>query len=85
MITKAQLEQLRAERLRPPADLGYTPDGPLRIEVVTQVEHTRQRNLVKGEHTLHEALERLQRDQVFASHEGLVKAHFNRPKQEIEP
>lgn len=83
MITKAQLEQLRAERMRPRADMGFTPNGPVRVEVIAQVERKRQQHLARGEHALYEALECFQRDQAFASHDGLAKAHFNNPKQEI--
>lgn len=84
IVTKAMLDQLRAERLRPRTHLDCTPEGPLKIEVISQVESARHRQIAKGEHTLQEALQALQRDQALAAREGLARAHFNTPKQEIE-
>lgn len=84
MITKAMLDQLRAERLRPQSKLDYTPTGIRKMQVISKTDDERLQQIARGTYALRNALETMQRDQALSSREGLAKAHFNNPKQEIE-
>jgi len=84
MITKAMLDQLRAEKLRPQTKMDYTPTGMSKFQVISKIENERLQQIARGTYTLRSALETLQRDQALSSREGLARAHFNNPKQEIE-
>lgn len=85
MITKTMLDQLRAERMRKNAQLEYTIGGPIQACVVSTLDADRERKIEQGERTLQGALQKMRYEQTFSSHEGLVKAHFNHPHQEIKP
>ncbi len=85
MITKTMLDQLRAERMRKNPQLEYTIGGPIQTRVVSTLEAERERKILQGEHTLQGALQKMRYEQTFSSHEGLVKAHFNHTKKELEP
>lgn len=84
VITKAMLDQLRAERMRKNAQLDYTIGGPIQACVVSTIEIEREK-IKQGEHTLQNALHDMEREQALSSHKGLAKVHFNHSKQEIEP
>ena len=84
MITKAMLDQLRAEKLRPQTRLDYTPTGISRVQVISKIEDERLQQIARGTYALRSALETMQRDQALSSREGLARAHFNNPKQEIK-
>ncbi len=85
VITKAMLDQLRAERLQKKAQLDYTIGGPIQAYVVTTIETEREKKIKQGERTLQNALHDMEREQALSSHRGLVRAHFNHSNQEIEP
>lgn len=85
MITKTMLDQLRAERIRKNAQPEYSIGGPIRARVVSALEAERERKIKNGERSLQNALDNMRREQAFASHNGLVKAHFNHTQKEIEP
>lgn len=85
VITKAMLDQLRAERMRKNAQLDYTIGGPIQARVESNIEIEREKKIKQGENILQNALYEMEREQALSSHNGLVKAHFNHSKQEIEP
>ena len=85
VITKAMLDQLRAERLHKKAQLDYTIGGPIQAYVVTTIETEREKRIKQGERTLQNALHDMEREQALSSHRGLAKARFNHSNQEIEP
>lgn len=85
VITKAMLDQLRAERMRKNAQLDYTIGGPIQASVVSTIETEREKKIKQGEHILQNALHDMEREQALSSHKGLAKVHFNHSKQEIEP
>lgn len=85
MITKAELDQLRAGRSQPNVNLEYTIGGTIQSHVHSDLAAERERKISKGEQTLREAHEELRQDFATSSHEGLSKAHFNKVSQEIKP
>lgn len=85
VITKAMLDQLRAERVRKNAQLDYTIGGPIQACVVSTIEKEREKKIKQGENILQNALHDMEREQALSSHKGLAKVHFNHSKQEIEP
>lgn len=76
-VTKAMLDQLRAERARPELQLDYTIGGSTETEVARGDARQRALKIAVGEHTMKEALEDFRSQQVFSSLNGLAKAHFN--------
>jgi NADPH-dependent curcumin reductase CurA len=85
VITKTMLDQLRAERIRKNAQPEYAIGGPIRARVVSALEAERERKIKHGEHVLQNALDNMRREQAFASHDGLVRVHFNHTQKGVEP
>lgn len=82
VVTKAMLEQLRAERQRPALQLEYTIGGPVEAEVSARHFAQREKLIAFGEKTLGEALAEFRAQQAFSSRCGLAKAQFNHSQQE---
>ncbi len=83
MVTKQQLDQLRAERIQNNARMDYTIEGPIKTEVISTLEVEREREILLGERAMQDALRDMWREQALSSREGLSRAHFNNPKLEI--
>ena len=82
MITKAMLDQLRAERERHNADLEYTIGGTIETSVVSSIEAERERKIIQGEQSLQNALNTMRAEQSYSSHKGLAKTYFNHCNQD---
>ncbi len=84
MITKAELEQLRVSQPKLNNELHYTIGGTIETQVHAAVETERVSKLKHGEYRLQKALEEMRNNHVFATREGLAKAHFNQQSQEVK-
>lgn len=82
MVTKDQLDQLRAERDRATPSLDYTPDGTEVAAVNRQVAASREKTIAHGEQSLQDALQQLRQDNAFAVREGYAQWQFNQTQKE---
>lgn len=83
MITKTQLEQLRAAQPTMNRELHYTIGGAIEQIVHSSVEAERIGALNRGDRIMQQALEALRNEQAFKSRVGLAKAQFNHKTQSI--
>ena len=82
MVTKDQLDQLRAERTRAQPSLDYTIGGTVETSTNRHVSAARESRIAHGEQTLQESLQQLRNDHAFAVREGYSAAHFNQSVKE---
>lgn len=85
MVTKQQLEQLRAERRKPQTRLEYNIDGPVHTEVISANERAREREIKLGEQAMRDALRDMRYEQAMSKNHGFAKAHFNNHKKDMKP
>lgn len=85
MITKAELERLRAAQPTMNRELHYTIGGAVEQMVHSSVEAERIGQLTRGDRQMQKALEELRWAQAFKTREGLAKAQFNANTQSISP
>ena len=81
MITKTQLEQLRAAQPSMNRELHYTIGGAIEQIVHSSVEAERIGALNRGDRIMQQALNELRHEQAFRTREGLAKAQFNHKTQ----
>ena len=77
MVTKQQLDQLRAERQTPQAKLEYTMDGPVHTQVVSSISSERERQLALGERAMRDAQRDMRSELAEARLRGQPSAYFN--------
>ena len=77
MVTKQQLDQLRAERQRPQAKLEYNMDGPVHSQVVNSASAERERQLALGERAMRDAQRDMRKELAEARIRGQPSAYFN--------
>ena len=80
VITKAQLEQWRAERARPTLTQDYTIGGAVEREIKTLAQEALEKSIRKAERYLDQAHIAIQCNSAYARQQGLAKAHFNHAK-----
>ena len=83
MVTKQRLEYLESIRKRNNPRLEYTISGPIHSKVISSDMAERERELALGYRAMKDAQRHMRLDQALSSLEGLSKAHFNNPEQEI--
>lgn len=76
-VTKAQLDQLRAERNTPNARVEYTPDGTDYSRVVSSRAAERECEILLGERAMQDALRDMRYEHAMSRHMGQSKADFN--------
>ena len=84
-MTKAMLDQLRAQRRKASVSLEYTIGGAIQSQVNATVERERERTIANGEEILRSALEEFRREQSLSAHRGMSKSHFNHAHEDIKP
>lgn len=77
MITKMELERLRAARPRHNNELHYTIGGTIEQQVHSSLDAERIGKLNQGDRRLQEALNELRQNYELKTREGLAKAQFN--------
>ncbi|MGH1432539.1 MAG: hypothetical protein ACRBB4_15660 [Neptuniibacter sp.] len=77
IITKAQLDQWRAERARPTLTQDYTIGGAVETELKTLAQETLEKNIRNAERHLDQAHIAIQCNNAYARQQGLAKAQFN--------
>lgn len=85
MITKYELDTLRAQRRKPSAALEYSPNGAVEQQVNQKVDGERERRIGQGEQSLQSALQEMRAERSMSSHDGLAQAQFNQNAHGINP
>ena len=80
MVTKDRIAALKKLREQTEPAPEYTIDGAIESEVHAQINRKREKEISKGEHSLNQAHEKLERNYVFATLRGLASTRFNHPK-----
>ena len=77
VISKYELDRLRAQRRQHKPMLTYEMKGYVQSQVKSQVDAEREKKIAQGDHSLKQALYKMRNDRASAVNDGLAKAHFN--------